>query len=266
MSVLNVLKESFITAAEMVALVLVAPAFGAESTAASRVDISDSRIELVVRNSRAEVRLAQRIINTSASMLDLATRLPAIDDSIESLRVLRGARAIELAHPGADCDGGLGQRDESSHARVAIDEAIADALSLAPGESAWIEIATSRPLPQGAQITRVHTRGIASLAAQSLLVNDGEQWLLLVVPGADARGTAQVRLRPRTGPAQRFDLGVIDARGTLFVIALAQVDAEALTAGAVEFESASAEGSVWATLPLRVADPVPSILSAELAR
>jgi hypothetical protein len=274
MSALQILKEGLITAAELAALIFVAPA-GASETAsepAAEPAAAAVRAEPAVRSreaywmttaldvhllgSLADVRISQAIRNDSDSTLDLGTLLPPLDDRTAELRIHRAEGSVDLLSVG--CGEDPEAVPAAGHMQLAADEAIADVLRLPPRGSATIELIATQPLTRSGSHYRIALpRTNGGLSPQALLVDQGEARFLVVIVHPAARGEARLTLRPAQGAVQSIELGPLDERlraaNDAYVIPLPRQTIESLAAGAIEFESRDRDHRLWATLPARVA-------------
>lgn len=249
MSMLDHLKEGFVTAAELVALLFVPPAVGSEPVVH---DASASRIEFALRDDRAQLTVARRVSNTGDAMIDLAQQLPTTDANTASLRVVRGHRVVNLIGDG-DCGGDATESGETAHVKMAADEAIADALQLPPGESAWIEMAITHALRDSGAVQRIELPSVVAAAAHGFVTDrDGASAVLLLTLDPETRGRVALHLRPDRSRSQTVDLGVVERLGAAFLIALDRAALQSLAAGAIELEARQGDKSVWSTLPLRL--------------
>lgn len=267
MVALQILKEGLITAAELAALTFVAPATAAEAPVAVTVrpapparlrDVHQLASALDVRllGSLADVRISQTVRNDGNSIADLASLLPTLDDRADALRIHRADGTIDLLDAGCGGDETDAPRP-AGHARIAEDEAVADALRLPPGASAAIELIVTQPLTRSGKHYRIALpKTNASLSPQALLVDQGESRFLVVIVHPGARGEARLTLRPAQGTAESIDLGVVDERlraaNDAYVIPIPRQAIDALAAGAVEFESRDRDHRLWTTLPTRL--------------
>jgi hypothetical protein len=262
MSVLEHLKEGFVTAAQLAALLFVPPALGGEP---ATQDASASRIEFVIRDDLAQLTLARRVSNTGDMTLDLARQLPTAGENARSLRVVRGERVVDLIRDD-DCGNAAATTGETAHVQMATDEAIADALQLPPGESAWIEIAITHSLQGHGAVQRIELPWITAASAQGFVADrDAKSAVLLVTPHPDTRGRLVLHLRPDQARSQQIDLGVVERAGAAFLIALDRAALQPLAAGAIELAAHREDAAVWSTLPLRLLDPAPA-LAVDVAR
>lgn len=267
MTALQTLKEGLITAAELAALLFVAPAAATEAAAepAAAVRAQPARLRGLHRISTAfdvrllgalaDVRISQAVRNDGDSVLDLAALLPPLDEGTEALRIHRADGSIDLLDAGCG-DDVPDAPQPMGHAQLATDEAIADALRLAPGASAAIETISTQPLTRSGPHFRIALPATdAGLAPQALIVDQGEARFLVVVVHPGALGEARLTLRPARGVAESIELGALDERlragKDAFVIPLRQA-VDSLASGAIEFESRQRDHRMWATLPARL--------------
>ena len=132
----------------------------------------------------------------------------------------------------------------------AIDEAIADALMLASGDSAQIRLVAERAIDRSGDAWRIDVPWVQAPTATEVaaIVVDGNHYLV-VIPDGRLQGDATLQLRPANGASRTIDLR--EPAGALFLIPLAGAgELAALAAGAIEFEAQRSDGRVWATLPL----------------
>lgn len=275
MSVLQVLIDGFLTAAELVALLFVSPASAAEpphhaptvqvaasANNAHSLQLLSSSLDVRLLGSLADVRLSQQFRNDSGATVNLAARLPAVDEHTDALRIHRSGRIVDLL--GIDPGCGNEENDENSdedaplqahtagHAQISIDEVIADALQLAPGETASIEWIATQALARTGASYRLALPAHAVVEAQALL-DQSDARFLVVVPHRAARGIARLTLRPDRGATEIIELGQVSAALTAYVVPLADSAAvRALAAGAIELETRADDGVVWSTLPTHV--------------
>lgn len=272
MSALEVVIDGFVTAAELVALLLVSPVSAMEQPGAERtknvaayervreLHLVSTAFDVRLLGSLADVRVSQEFRNTSAQTINLSGRLPSVDEHTDALRVHRKGRVVDLLQLGSGCGGDEVADDEelqadiAGHAQLAVDESIADALQLAPGESASIElIATQSLSPLQGATYRFALPALAALDSQALLVDQGDLRFLVVVPHRSARGTARLTLRPEGAASEVIELGVLSEPSVAHIVPLANRAAlQALAAGAIELETRTEDGIIWSTLPTHV--------------
>ena len=267
MSALQVVIDGFLTAAELVALLFVSPVSAMEPPRAERASsavaherardahLVSTAFDVRLLGSLADVRVSQEFRNTSAETVNLAGRLPSVDETTDALRIHRRGRVIDLLHLDAGCggeehDGGEDlQADADGHVQLAIDESIADALQLAPRETASIELIATQSLARAGGTYRLALPAHGAVEPQALLVDQTDVLFLVVVPHRAARGTTRLTLRPSGAASESIELGVSDA-ATAYVIPIANRAAlQALASGAIELETRTPDGIVWSTLP-----------------
>jgi hypothetical protein len=272
MSALHLMRDGMITAAELLALLLIAPvgaATAAETTlqpAATRttaarpaapppiaetpaerqLHLVDAALEMRFLGLLADVRVVQTVRNDTARTVDLGTHLPATETSVDSLSITRDGRSLTLLG-GADCGGD--DDPHAGHARASEDEAIADLMQLPPGRQATVEVAATDTLqPAGLDWSITLPATVAPIRAQALLVAQANGGHVVVIPPAGATGVATITLRPVSGPARSIGLGGVRP-GVAYVLRMA--DAEALpplAQGAIELEVVSGHDVHWTTL------------------
>lgn len=274
MPALQGLIDGFLTAAELAALLSLAPvATTAPSGMAARptapaiestrdLHLLSSSLDVRLLGSLADVRVSQLFSNNTAKTLDLAGRLPAVDEHTDALRIHRNGRVVDLLQLESGCSGdGDGdietgaelQASMSGHVRLAVDESIADALQLAPGASASIELIATHSLSRAGAVYRLPLPDRAAVRPQALLIDQADVRFLVVVPHRVSRGVARLTLRPDQAAAETIELGALSDSLTAFVVPLANRAAlHALAAGAIELETRTAEGIVWSTLPAQM--------------
>jgi hypothetical protein len=191
----------------------------------------------------------QAVHNASERPIDLGARLPATDRHVERLRVERAGHAVDLVEGDFDGCGGDDADPHDGHAQAALDEVLADVLSLPAGQQATVEVVAVDVLERQAGAWRLALPAtILPLTAQAVLIHPTEGPVLIVVPPAGSRGEATLTLRPDGGAAQVIALGRAD--GAAFAVPLADATAAAqLAAGAVEFEVTHGGQGVWTSLP-----------------
>jgi hypothetical protein len=272
MSALHLIRDGMITAAELLALLLVAPvgaAAAAETTlqpaatrttatrsgapnpiadspAERRLHLVDAALEMRFLGLLADVRVIQTVRNDTARTVDLGTHLPATEASVDSLSITRDGRSLALLG-GTDCGGE--DDPNAGHVSASEDEAIADLMQLPPGRQATVEVAATDTLqPAGLAWSITLPATLAPIRAQALLVAQANGGHVVVIPPADATGVATVTMRPSSGPARSVELGRVRA-GVAYVVPLANVEALApLAQGAIEFEVVSGHDVYWTTL------------------
>ena len=274
MSALQVMIDGLFTAAELFVLLFVSPVAATERpradpvahppafAAAREAHLLSSSFDVRLLGSLADVRVSQHFRNDSAELINLATRLPAVDEHTDALRVHRQGRSVDLLQLESGCGGAGDGGDDgeegsdagdtqsiAGHVQLAFDESIADALQLAPGEKASIEWVSTLPLSRVGMTYRIALPEHAAIESQALLVDQSDRRFLVVVPHRAVRGTARLTLRPDRGAPQTIELGVLSAPSVAYVIPIANRSAlHALSAGAIELETRTPDGIVWSTL------------------
>ena len=272
MSALQVLIDGFFTAAELVALLFVSPVSAMEQPRTERTSsppaierardahLLSSSFDVRLLGSLADMRVSQHFRNSSTETINLAGRLPAVDQHTDALRIHRKGRIVDLLQLDSGCGGDEErdngeelQADTAGHVQLAVDESIADALQLAPGETASIELISTQSLSHTGTTYRLALPAHAALEPQALLVDQTDVRFLVVVPHRAARGTARLTLRPDRAAPETIELGVLSEPSIAYVVPLANRAAlQALAAGAIELETRTHDGIVWSTLPARV--------------
>jgi hypothetical protein len=265
MSVLHVIQQGLLTAAELAALLFIAPAAAVEAAPAARsagAPIQDARaahvastaFDLSLLGTLAELRWIHTVENLGERPLDLAAWLPGADESIDALRITRGAHTVDLLAAVDGCGADVDERGD--HATLERDEAIADALQLSRGEVARIEIGAVLVLEDRGRVYRAAAPAVPATLATYALSTVGSAPILTVLTPAGAAGIGRLTLRPVEGPAEIIELGRIEAGTAMFIVPLdAQSNLAALARGAVELEVRSAEAVHWTTLALRNSSP-----------
>lgn len=272
MSALQVLIDGFLTAAELVALLFVSPVSAMEQPRTERASsapaierardahLLSSSFDVRLLGSLADVRVSQHFRNSGTETINLAGRLPSVDEHTDALRIHRKGRIVDLLRLGSGCggdeesDGEDLQADVTGHVQLAVDEFIADALQLAPGETASIEmIATQQLSPSRGTTYRLALPALAGVESQALLVDQGDIRFLVIVPHRSARGTARLTLRPAGAVSEVIELGVLSEPSVAHIVPLANRTALlALASGAIELETRTHDGIIWSTLPTHV--------------
>jgi hypothetical protein len=270
MTALTLLRDGAATAAQLLALLFTATATAAPTvatpTTAAHVEpgtgaalpsalllardlhLTSSAFDVRLLGSLADIRVVQAVHNAGPRPIDLGARLPATDAQIERLRVERAGRTVNLV--ASDVDGCGGDADpHDGHAQAALDEILADVLSLPAGRQATIEVVTVEVLERQAEAWRLALPAtILPIGAQAVLIHQTEGPVLIVVPPAGSRGEATLTLRPDGSAAQVIALGHAD--GAAFVLPLADATALAqLADGAVELEVVHGSQRLWTSLP-----------------
>ncbi len=272
MSALQVVIDGFLTAAELVALLFVSPVSAAEQPSvdhtrsapayerARELHLISTAFDVRLLGSLADVRVSQEFRNTSTETVNLSGRLPAIDEHTDALRIHRKGRVFDLLQLGSGCGGDEESDDEdlqadvTGHVQLAVDESIADALQLAPGETASVEMIATQSLSRSHDATyRLALPALTAVESQALLVDQGDMRFLVIVPHRSARGTTRLTLRPDGAASETIDLGVLSEPSVAHVIPIASRAAlQALASGAIELETRTQDGIIWSTLPMHV--------------
>jgi hypothetical protein len=288
MTALHLLRDGASAAAELIALLFMAP-FGSATAAeaapittpaavvataedaapapawlaARALHVTGAALDVRLLGMLADVRVVQTVRNDTVQSVDLAARLPASENGDGRLTIARAGRSIELpADPGDDC--GVDDDDpHAGHVRMALDESLADLLHLPPGQRATVDIGTTVALErQGGAYRFKLPATIDPLDAQALLVDQPIGATLIVVAPARVEGVAKLTLRPASGPARDIPLGYTTASNAI-VVPLADSDALVqLAKGAIELEFRADNRVLWTTLP----STVRSAREATLAR
>lgn len=269
MPALQGLIDGFLTAAEVATLLFVAPVAATER---SRIEAAptapaiermrdlhllSSSFDVRLLGSLADVRVSRLYRNNGAETINLAGRLPAVDEHTDALRIHRSGRSVDLLQLESGCggdddsdeDAGL-QASLAGHVRLAVDESIADALQLAPGATASIELIATHSLSRAGAVYRLALPDRAAVEPQALLVDQADVRFLVVVPHRATRGVARLTLRPDQAASETIELGALNNSPTAYVVPLANHAAlQALVTGAIELETRTTEGIVWSTLP-----------------
>ena len=266
MPALQVAIDAFLRAAELAALLFVSPVSAMEQSspgptasapAHERVrdlDRSSATVDVRLLGLLADVRVRQEFRNTSATTMNLSGYLPAVDENTDALRIHRRGRVVDLLQLGAGCgsdgeDEDL-QADVSGHVQLAVDESIADALQLAPGETVLIELIATKALsPSHGATFQVALPALAAVEPQALLVDQGDSRFVVIVPHQSARGTARLTLRPNGTASETIELGELSEPSVAHIVPLAsQAALRALASGAIELETRTQHGVIWSTL------------------
>lgn len=266
MSLLQVLKDAAVAAAEMLSLLFVPAGLPAEPPAppavhATALTVVDARMEFRLHGDLAEVRTVRRLRNDAAVTVDLGGALPRLDDRIASVCVARDGRSVELLAALVDCEAPA----FAGHARLTGDEAIADVLQLPAGAEAVIDVVALTPLQRVGRTYRVALPApLEDGRTRALLVDQRSSPFLVVLPGRAAR-SAQLVLRPAGGPGETVKLGSVEA-GVAVVLPLAGRDRlQRLALGAIEFEAEQHGAHVWTTLEAerRPDRPQPTLVAGQ---
>jgi len=258
MTLLQLLAEGSIAAAELVALLLVPPATAIEPARPDGADALaqpvalhrlSTAVDVRLLGSLADVRVVQRLHNDGASTADLGPRLPVIDGTVDSLRVVRGGHAVELLP-----NGGCGDEPADDNAGVADDETIADALQLGAGQDAIVEAAASVPLMRGAGGYRVALPVVVERdEPQTAVVDQDDVQFLLVVPHRTA-ASATLVIRSVTGESEWLRLGAVDPGSAVLIPLKSRAHLENIAEGAIELELVDGGWTYWTTLAVERID------------
>ena len=274
MSAWQLLSDSLMTAAELAALLFVAPVSAMEPRTQREVSgagieqlralhVRSSSLDVRLLGSLADVRVTQHFRNDSAETVSLSSRLPTVDEHTDALRIHRKERVVDLLRLDAGCDGeddddNGGQSAATGRAQLAVDESIADALQLAPGDTASIESIATQLLTRAGAAYWLALPDQLSVETQALLVDQGDVRFLVVVPHRRSQGIARLTLRPNAGASETIELGTLGKPSIAYVIPLASHAAlSALAAGAIELETRTHDGIVWSTLPVQLRTDAP---------
>jgi hypothetical protein len=254
-TLLSLLVDGALAAAQLLALLFVPPASAAEpAEAAHPIALHRLSTALDVRllGSLADVRVVQHLRNDGQHPVDLAAALPA-DHGADTVRVTHGTRTIQFGASGGACGDAL----YMERAQLTLDEAIADALTLAPGAEATIETITAQPMRRSGGAWRVALpKKIDADRARVLLVDQGDARFVVVVPHIAAQA-ATLLLRPARGAAEHFELGAVEP-GSAIVVPLA-TRFDALVEGAIELTLIGEHQTVWSTIVGEVANAPASV-------
>jgi len=257
MSAFHVIQQALLTAAELLALLFVTPAWAVEAAPAQRAPSERGSFELKLLGSLAELRWTHALENIGAEPIDLAAWLPDADESIDALRITRGARSVDLLQDVGGCE--LDADALLDHATLEHDEVIADLLQLPRGETATIEVSAVRTLNGRGNVFWFAAPALPWAAASYTVVKGAtEPMLAVVVPVAAAHATLHLTLRRASADAETFDLGVVgepvdgapgSGHTAVFIVPLGdRSDVADLAQGAVELEVRSAGTTHWFTL------------------
>jgi hypothetical protein len=284
MSVLHLICDGTTTAAGLLALLFIAPvepagaaepawlpaaAHGAptpsgassstlRSPAEQRLHLVDAALEMRFLGLLADVRIVQTVRNDSAQAVDLGKHLPAADTRVDSLSVTRDGHTVDLL-ASAGCGG---EHDsDSGRVRPSEDEFIAELMQLPAGRQATVKVsATENVWPAGSAWRVALPATVEWIRAQALLVARSTGGHVVVIPPADAVGTATVTLRPASGSSSTVELGRIEP-GFAYVVPVVHAEALAqLGEGAIELEVVGAHDIRWMTLEVSPRPPGPAAL------
>ncbi|HZA94699.1 MAG TPA: hypothetical protein VE421_01080 [Burkholderiaceae bacterium] len=271
MPALQVAIDAFLTAAELFALLFVSPVSATEQPIPARtvsapayerareLHLVSTSFDVRLLGSLADIRLTQEFRNRSATTINLSGYLPAVDEYTDALRIHRRGRTIDLMQLGSGCGGEESddedlQADIGGNVQLAVDESIADALQLAPGETASIELIATQSLSRSPGAAyRLALPALAGVESQALLVDQGDTQFVVIVAHRLASATARLTLRPYGAASEIIELGVLTQPVVAHIIPLASREAlQALASGAIEIETRTQDGIVWSTLPTQL--------------
>ncbi len=270
MSALQVVIDGILTAAELVALLLVSPVSATEQQSVGRLSgapayerareqhLLSTAFDVRLLGSLADIRVNHEFRNTSPKTISLSGYLPSVDEHTDALRIHRRGRVVDLLRLDSGCGGDAEgddddlQADVGGHLQLAVDESIADALQLAPGETASIELIATQSMSRSPGAAyRLALPALAGIESQALLVDQGDTRFVVIVPHRSARGTARLTLRPDGAASETIELGVLSEAPSAHIVPLASRAAlHALAAGAIELETRTHDGIIWSTLPM----------------
>jgi hypothetical protein len=255
-ALLSLLADGALAAAELLALLFISPAMATEPVHVAAQPIALHRLttalDVRLLGTLADVRVLHRVRNDGERAVDLGAALPT-GEHVDTVRVVRGGRAVEFGASVACGD------DLFDRAQPTLDEAIADALTLAPGAEAMIEATGAQTLVRDGNAWRVALpASVESNRARALLVDQGDARFIVVIPHVAAR-TASLVLRPANGAAERYELGSADSRSAIVVPLASRVQFDALAAGAIELTLNGDRATVWTTIVGEVADASASV-------
>jgi hypothetical protein len=265
MSALHLIRDGISTAAELLALVFMAPIGtataaeiastpvaspvavaerGSAAAAARPLHLVDAVFEMRLLGLLADMRVAQTFHNPTAQPIDLGAHLTTTAASADSVSVTRDGHTIDLL-AGADCGGDTDAHD--GHVRTVDDEIIADLLQMPPGRRTTIEISSTEALHPAGSAWRVALPAtVAPLAPQAMLAAAARATYVVVIPPSDAVGAIAVTLRPAFGPSRRYSLG--DTVGSAAYVLPVEDAYSQFAAGAVELEVIGEREIRWTTL------------------
>jgi hypothetical protein len=257
-ALLSLLADGALAAAELLALLFIPPSFAAEPADVVARPIALHRLSTAVDvrllGSLADVRVVQRVRNDGGSAVDLAPTLPT-DQDADTVRVIHGDRTIEFGASGDGC----GDTLYVDRPQLTLDEAIADALTLAPGAEATIEAITAQALVADGRAWRVALPArLDADRARALLIDQGDARFIVVLPARSARAATLV-LRPANGASERYELGAVDSSSAIVVPLANRVRFDALAAGAIELTLVDGRETVWTTVVGEVVDTSASV-------
>lgn len=239
MTLLHTMLDGAVTAAELLALLFVAPVAAVEPATVGMPAALERPVQLHrlsttadmrLLGSLADVRVAQASRTARSATIDPASPLPALDEDDDGLTAL-------------EC----GETPIAGHARLTDDERLADAFLLAPGSNAIPDAIAARPLAgNGRRYLLPPPRAEADAPRAMLARQDDGSFLLLVPHRAAPRAT--LVLRPRTREAEALHLGAIDTRHAILVPLPGRVHIDDLADGAIELEITDGGAVWWTTL------------------
>ncbi len=254
-SVLHLLMDAALAAAQLLALLFVPPALATQTEPVASGIRAERAAESAVRLHRlstaldaqllggfADVRVDQRVRNDRDTLADLGAALPAVDQRVDASRVIRPQGVADVFAKDVDCGA-----EVAGHAQLTCDEAIADASQPAPHAEVFA-LQCARPLIRGERSCRIELpAAMHGDTPRALLVDRGDQWSVVVVPQREAANATLV-LRPSPGAAETFELGAVDSRSAVLIRVASQGQLRALAAGAVEIEWRTNASTIWTTV------------------
>lgn len=247
MTALNLICQGVATASELMALLFIAPAWGAEATAPSsapplrQMHAMESALEIHWLESLGGLRAVRALQNTSAPTASLNRDAPCGSDA-------------------EDDDG-----KDNAHAVLNLDEVLADLQRRPAGRSTTVgAVDPTQPTQEGIIVQLAWSAIPIESDAHAFFVVDGAVRYLAIVPPPGMHGEGTLTVRPRRGAAEVVALGRIDGGGKAILIPRPPREAaDDLAIEAIELESRSTDAVSWATVRLQSSPRRPA--SASLA-
>ena len=159
--------------------------------AARELHLTSSTFDVRLLGSLADIRIVQAVHNTGDTADRPRLTVAGHRRTHRAPPHQRAGRSVDLLAGVVDGCGGDAADPHDGHAQTALDEALADVLSLPAGERATIEVVAIDVLARQAGAYRLALPAtVLPLGAQAVLTEHADSPWLIVVPPAETRGEA----------------------------------------------------------------------------